>query len=228
MNCPLHKNQPGSWQFRLGGFTEPDILVFDVTDRQAWCASSAAFLRCTMISSYLCWPRAGSRPETAQAAPLALSAGSTLAGGFHGLRFQDVVTASTDYLAVAAGQARQPISIERDVPSDLADTSHQIDYIIIAHDDLYSSTLATRRLLANPRLSVQPARLSDVYGRVLLWHRRSGGYRDLLSYGYANCSLPSSPTFCLVGDGTYDYRDYLGFGSRPWIPSLSLADAVRR
>jgi hypothetical protein len=43
-----------------------------------------------------------------------------------------------------------------------------------------------------------------------------------LAHAYANWQPPQVAYALLVGDGTYDYRDYLGFGVQPWVPPYLL------
>lgn len=206
------QGQPGSWQFNLSGFTEPEILILDVTDPANVVRITGGALQVHYGVFLPVVTRAGQQTR------MAPTAGTTLAAGFYGVRFQDVVTSSADYLALAPSQAHTPVSIERDVPSDLADTGQQIDYVIIAHNDLYSSTLPLASYWQAQGLSVQMVHLSDVYDEFSYGIIDPAAIRDLLSYGYANWQPPQLAYVLLVGDGTYDYRDYLGFGSGPSIP----------
>ncbi len=202
----------GAWQYRVTGFSDPDILVLDVTD-------PAHVVRITggvpwdgyrlflplVIKDY---------SATGAAATVAPSVGHAT----HFLRFQDAVAGPTAYLALAASQAHQPLAIVPDVPSHLADPTNQANYVIIACDDLYASTLPLAAYWQSQGMMVQVVRLSDVYDEFSYGILDLAAIRDFLAYAYAHWQPPQLAYVLLVGDGTYDYRNYQGFAPPPGLP----------
>ena len=172
----------GSHSYALGGFGDPDVSLYDVTD-----------------------PRQ----------PVHLS-GATGGGGAP-LSFADDVSPAATYLAVAGAQVRRPADIVADNPSNWRDPANGADYLIITHADFSDAVqpLADHRQGQGHQVAV--ADVQDVYDEF------SGGLLDpeaIRSFiGYAYAQWTPAPTYVLlVGDGSYDFLDHFGYGSKNYIP----------
>ena len=141
------------------------------------------------------------------------------------LKFEDTITDRREYLALTAAQRLSPLSIVQDASSDLHSTSNGADYIIITHADFYDEVLpvANRRAAQGPRTTVVDAQ--DVYDEFSYGIFDPQAIHDFLAYAYEYWTEPSPSYTLLVGDGSYDFKNYLGYGEVNYIPPyLAMVD----
>jgi hypothetical protein len=69
-------------------------------------------------------------------------------------------------------------------------------------------------------------RVSDVYDEFSYGILDPTAIRDFLAYAYTSWQTPTVAYVLLVGDGTYDYRNYQGFNQPPGIPTYLLPTPV--
>jgi uncharacterized repeat protein (TIGR01451 family) len=185
-------DQAGTWEYQVGGFTAPEIELYDIT---------------------------------APVSPTRILSATVQGGGPYTLTFQQAITGAHRYLALAPTQWRSPLRIERDRPSDLHSASPGADYIIITHGDFYTATLA----LAERRATHRPAvvvDVQDIYDEFNAGIFDPAAIHEFLAYAYATWAPPAPAYVLLVGDGNYDFRDYLGYiglGEPNYVPPY-LAD----
>jgi uncharacterized repeat protein (TIGR01451 family) len=124
----------------------------------------------------------------------------------------------TRYLALTHDRLKSPLSIVQDAPSNLADPANQADYIIIAPEEFipYVQPLVTHR--AGQGLAVQVVGLEPIFDEFNYGIYSPEAIRDFLAYAYHNWSGDPPSYVLLVGDGTYDYKDYLGDGNPNLLP----------
>lgn len=125
------------------------------------------------------------------------------------------------YLAVTAAGVRPPSSIRTDHPSNLRDPSNFADYVVITHADLAP---AAERLAAHRESQGLAAMVIDF---VDLTDEFNGGQYDpeairtFLRYAAENWRR--APRYvALAGEGTFDYKDVLGFGTN-LVPTVMAA-----
>ena len=130
---------------------------------------------------------------------------------------------ATRLLTVAPAAWQTPTRIETVsyptssyTPDNLLDTTIDADYIIITHRDFWTPMLD----LANHRASEYGVVMVDaqqVYDQFNGGMMSAEAIRDFLSYAYNNWA--TRPTYVLlVGDATYDMRNYLGNSFPTYIP----------
>ncbi len=126
-------------------------------------------------------------------------------------------------LAVAPAAWQTPTRIEAVsyptssyTPADLLDTTIDADYIIITHRDFWNAMLP----LADHRATdynVVMVDVQQVYDQFNGGMMSAEAIHDFLSYAYYNWA--TRPTYVLlVGDATYDMRNYLGNSFPTYIP----------
>ncbi|RKY88703.1 hypothetical protein DRQ11_03035 [candidate division KSB1 bacterium] len=101
---------------------------------------------------------------------------------------------------------------------DLRDIANSADFIIITHRDFYNAAMALKNLReTHDRLETMVVDVTDVYDQF------SGGLldptaiRDFLKYTFFNWRR--RPYYVLLfGDGSYDYKNILGYMDENWIP----------
>jgi uncharacterized repeat protein (TIGR01451 family) len=139
------------------------------------------------------------------------------------LRFEDSITNTHRYLALASEQRLVPLRIERDPPSDLRAPTSGADYIIIAHRDFITDVIPLVEHRSAQGLLVAVVDVQDVYDEFNAGIFNPAAIQDFLRYAYAN--WPASPPsyVLLVGDGNYDFKDNFGRQEPNYVPPY-LAD----
>jgi hypothetical protein len=143
----------------------------------------------------------------------------------NGVQFQEAAQPQTRCLALTTARRKSPASIELDSPSSWGSTSHGADYIIITHEDFYSSVqpLASHRSASG--LRVVTVKVEDIYDEFNYGIFNPQAIRDFLSYAYHNWVDPAPAYVLLVGDAHYDYKDNLGTGTMNYVPSQIIQDS---
>lgn len=114
-----------------------------------------------------------------------------------------------NFLAIAAGRAASPKQIITDIPSDLKNHTNQAQYIIITPEEL----LTGARRLADYRNEYETmvVLLEDIYDEFNHGIESPFAICAFIKNAYNEWKTP--PQFVvLAGEGTYDYKDILGFG----------------
>ncbi len=182
-------DRAGTWEYRVGGFTAPQIELYDIT---------------------------------APASPTRILSAAVQGSGPYTLTFRQAITGPHRYLALSPSQRRSPLRIERDRPSDLHSASPGADYIIITHGDFYTATLP----LAERRGRAVVVDVQDIYDEFSAGIFDPTAIHDFLAYAYAEWTPPAPAYVLLVGDGNYDFRNYMksmGLDEPNYIPPY-LAD----
>ena len=153
-------------------------------------------------------------------APVRLTGSQAVsAGASRTLRFSDDVSGEVHYWAATEAGLRQPEDIYLDLPSALSSPTNGADYIIISHPDFLSSVGPLATLRASQGLRVTVVDVTDVYDEFKDGMVHPDAIRDFLDYAYHHWQSPGPAYVLLVGDGTYDPRDFLGMGVRTFIPA---------
>jgi hypothetical protein len=143
------------------------------------------------------------------------------------LSFQDSSSSFSkkSYLLLNSSQIRRPSGIlfaSKPNLRDINDPSNRADLIIISHPIFLSSIAQLadfERTFHN--LDVKLINVEDIYNHFSWGLFDPVAIRDFLKYTYRNWTNPR-PAYCLlVGDGSYDYKDYLSLGSVNYIPPFA-------
>ncbi len=117
----------------------------------------------------------------------------------------------TDYLAVLREKAKTPDAMSMGTPSDLKDSSNKADYLIITCDDLKTAAQALANYRQGQGLSTKIVTITDIFDAFDHGIYDPHAIHDFIAYAAANWS--GSPKYVvLVGDGNYDYKNYLQTG----------------
>lgn len=118
----------------------------------------------------------------------------------------------------------QSPSVTFNGPSTLSNQVNAADVIIISHSA--TDFMAGAQQWANYRRSahgggfrVKVADIVDVYDEFSYGSQSSNAIRDFLTYAEANWEAPSPGYVLLMGDGSYDPRNYLGTGNWALVPT---------
>ncbi|TET69016.1 MAG: type IX secretion system sortase PorU [Candidatus Zixiibacteriota bacterium] len=123
------------------------------------------------------------------------------------------------YFLGEAAAHKKPISITSYIPDDLRATTNRYDMLLIVYDDFYQEAqrLASHRQQLSS-LAVRLVKISEVYNQFSWGVFDPLAIRHFLKYTFQNWSKPSPAYACLVGDGTYDYRNSEGTNARNYLP----------
>ncbi len=127
--------------------------------------------------------------------------------------------AGRHYLVVSSEAAMKP-GIRAPLDSGLRVETKQADYLMIGPRELIDAArplldLRRRQGLASMAVSIEEIDSEFGYGE-----SDPRAIRDFLSYAYHYWKTPAPRYVVLVGDGTYDFKDYLGTGVRNEVPPL--------
>ncbi len=128
-------------------------------------------------------------------------------------------------LALPSDSFLHPASITSNQPSALNQSSNAADLLIISHQNFIPSlpTLVAQRRAQG--FTVMVVNVEDVYDEFSYGLHSPQAIRDLLARASAQWSKP--PRYVLlVGDGSYDPRDYFHLGSFDFVPTKLVDTAL--
>ena len=192
-------DQVGNVSYLVNGFSGDDIQVYDVSDFQ----------------------------NVEQYENVAINPSSS----YYSARFGDIVGGTSRYIAVTPDNRLIPYGIEAvsrpvsvHTPVDLLDTNNKADYIVITHADFWDEAfrLATFRAQKYQVAQIDVQQIYDQFNGGMM---AAEAIHDFLEYAHLNWNPPSPMFVVLLGDGTYDLRQYLGTSAPTFLPPyLYLAD----
>lgn len=167
----------------IDGFTEPEIMVFEVTDPL--------------------------KPK--------LLNGVTLDGSYR----VSFIPASAEsvYLAVGVSGIRLPDQVIANKASSLKDKQNSADYVIIIPAGLETAVEDLVYLRQRRGLEVMVVELEDIYDEFSHGISTPWAIKSFLSHAYLNWRDNGPRYVVLAGEGTYDYKNILGYGEN-LVPPL--------
>jgi hypothetical protein len=121
-------------------------------------------------------------------------------------------------LAFADGQVKRPVAATFNQPSNLRSTAAGADFVIVSHRDFINSLKPLVALRESEGLSVMVVDVEDVYDEFSFGEKSPQALKDFLSFAVSNWK--TAPRFAmLVGDASYDPKDYQGFGNSDFVPT---------
>jgi hypothetical protein len=124
------------------------------------------------------------------------------------------------YLAVGPAGFLSPTHIARAISNpNLRSPDNQADYVAIVHADLMEVLQPLLQWREEQGLKVIAVPVEAVYDQFNHGLPDPTAIRDLLRYGRDHWAKPAPRYVLLVGDASYDYRDYLKTPSKNLIPT---------
>src|SRR3990172_2041212 len=140
-----------------------------------------------------------------------LSGAESLEGG---LRFQ--AEAGRRYL-VADSQALHHPEVREPLTSLLKRTTYGAHYLVIGPESLLEASWPLLELRRSQGLSSFAVSMEQIYSEFGHGETRPEAVRDFLEHAYHHWGTP--PRYVLLlGDGTFDFKDYLGWGVTNQVP----------
>jgi hypothetical protein len=116
------------------------------------------------------------------------------------------------------GASETPAFISPNQPSTFSRPENAADYVIITHGSLRSAVEPLRALRASQGLKVMVADVEDIYDEFSYGAHDPQAITEFFRYALTNWQ--TKPRFALlVGDASFDPRNYLGFGSYDLVPT---------
>jgi hypothetical protein len=129
------------------------------------------------------------------------------------------VEAGRRYLVVGEGASRRP-EVSRATLSGLRSESNRADYLVVGPRELLEAMELLLELRRSQGLRVKAVPIEDVYAEFGYGETRPEALRDFVSYAYHHWTPPAPRYVLLVGDGSYDFKDYLATGVANAVPPL--------
>lgn len=121
-------------------------------------------------------------------------------------------------LALEADRVSTPARIEANVPSSWHAASNGADMVIIAHDSLIQAAEKLAAYRTGRGLHTEVVPLSDIYDEFSWGLKDPEAIRSFLAR--AVTAWDTAPRYVLLlGDASFDPRNYLGFGDRDLVPT---------
>lgn len=135
-----------------------------------------------------------------------------------GYRFSLQTSETRTFLALTDLRVTSLPTITRNQPSAWSSFVEGADYIVITHRDFRESVEPLARLRRNEGMSVAVVDVEDVYDEFSYGAYNPRAIRDFLHWTMTHWAR--APRFVLlVGDGSFDPRNYLGNGETDLLPA---------
>jgi hypothetical protein len=152
---------------------------------------------------------------TEQAAPVWLEGVESTGDG--AVKFR--ADAGRSYLVVGAEFLGRP-EVRRPATSYLKSGNNGADYLVVGPQAFLDEAQALLELRREQGLRVRAIAVEQVYEEFGFGEERPEAIREFLAYVYHRWQAPAVRYVLLVGDGTYDFKDYLGTGVVNRVPPL--------
>jgi hypothetical protein len=133
------------------------------------------------------------------------------------LRFRTV--SGSSYLTVSPEAILRP-EVTKVRAVGLKSRRNRADYLLIGPREFLPAVNPLLELRRNQGLRVKAVPLEDVFSDFGYGEATPDAIRDFVSYAYHAWASPAPRYVLLVGDATYDFKDYLATGVRNSVPPL--------
>jgi hypothetical protein len=151
--------------------------------------------------------------DTTSAVPVWLR-GAVATGS--GLAFR--VEAEHRYLAVSPAAVLRP-EVRKPQPSTLKDRRNAADYLLVAPRAFLDVAEPLLELRREQGLRARGVSIEEIVQQFGHGEAHAQAVKDFLAYAYQRWQRPSPRYVLLLGDATYDPKDFLGTGVRDRVPA---------
>jgi hypothetical protein len=121
------------------------------------------------------------------------------------------------YLAVAPEAVLSP-EVRKVPPARLKSARNRSDYLVLGPQSFLPAARPLLELRKSQGLLGQFVAVEEIYSEFGHAEATPQAVRDFLSYAYHHWRKPAPRYVLLLGDGTYDFKDYLGTGVANRVP----------
>ncbi|MDD5223651.1 MAG: C25 family cysteine peptidase [bacterium] len=127
--------------------------------------------------------------------------------------------ATGEYMVLTAGALTAQTFLLRDQSSMLKDPSNEADLIIISPSAFRNDLAPLASARAEEGLRVSLVDVQDIYDEFNYGQADPQAIRDFIGFTYHQWVSPAPAYVLLVGDASYDFKDYMGTGNTGFIPA---------
>ncbi len=214
--------QSGPARYWITGFAQGDVAVYDVSDVRN--VAQITHIPAEPVSSVRLpsvWKRDGASAADAEEALVAgrQDTFAQSAAATYGVAFQSNEASARTYWVGTGAAIRRPLSIAADPITNWRSPSLGADYLIITDPAL--ATEANRLVTHHQNQGLQPlvVYVQDIYDEFNYGQADPAAIRAFLQYAYDQWNMRPSYVL-LLGDGSYDFLNYKGYGLREMVPPL--------
>ena len=121
------------------------------------------------------------------------------------------VDPDAQYLVMTLDASIDPVSVTTDLPSQLKQKGNRAEYLVITPSELKEAAQSFADYRQNQGLQSIVVDLEDIYDEFNHGISSPEAIRNFISYAYNNWR--EAPKYVvLAGDGTFDYKDNMGYG----------------
>ena len=121
-------------------------------------------------------------------------------------------------IALTNDKVQPPSSVAANVPSNWRQSNQAADLVIITHRSLFESAKELQAYRESRGLRVALVDAEDIFDEFSFGNRSAYAIREFLAFAKSNWKL--APRFVLLmGDATFDPKDYLGRGDFDLVPT---------
>ncbi len=131
------------------------------------------------------------------------------------------VEASRRYLVANQHTVKKP-EIQWPRSSRLKSERNRADYLMVGPRQLLEVAGPLFELRRRQGLTARAVSLEEIYSEFGYGESRPEAIREFLSYAYHHWRQPAPRYVVLLGDATYDFKDYLGTGVKNLVPPLAV------
>jgi hypothetical protein len=138
--------------------------------------------------------------------------------GGYGISFKVPGTEQSTLLAMTEGKVKSPEEITPNHPSSWHQSREGYDLVMISHRDYLGSLEPLKKLRESQGLKVALIDVEDLYDEFSFGNKSPKAIKDFLTL--AKSSWRKSPRYVLlVGDASFDPKNYLGLGEMDYVPT---------
>jgi len=134
------------------------------------------------------------------------------------LKFRDF-SANTTYYYAAGQSGWMTPQIQVEYPSSWKSPANGADYIMITHEDFYDALDPLVDHYINRGMRVCRVKVGDIYDEFNFGMKDPQALYDFLQYAFYNYQSPPPAYVLLVGDASWDYRNYDNLPYQDFVPT---------
>jgi len=138
--------------------------------------------------------------------------------GTYRIRFLDPSTSSRSYFALAPGLIQTPSLMESWTRGALRAATAGADYLLITKRAFLSAVAPLCTLRQSQGLRVQAVAIEDIFNEFAYGIPDPAAIKSFLAYARQNWVKPAPSYVLLLGDATFDYRNYHQTGKLSMVP----------
>ena len=125
------------------------------------------------------------------------------------LTFTDTVSGGDRYYIISDDYLQSPVFIKKKQFINLRDESIQADYVLVSNKILEQSVSEYKNFISsNYDVNIQTVFVEDIYDEFGFGYLSPESIQEFLQYAYNYWQSPKPSYLTLIGDATYDYKDY--------------------